>query len=162
MASPLIFSEQQIFIKHWWTLLVLPIGLVAGVAALQYTGKLPQKEFSWLGVAIVILVALLLITLRLHTRLDSTGIHYRMTPLHLRWQHISWAETSRAYVREYDPLGEYGGWGIKGFASNRAYNVAGSSGLQLELQNAKRILLGTQQPEALRQFIAQLRPEQVL
>ncbi|SMB96880.1 hypothetical protein SAMN00120144_2950 [Hymenobacter roseosalivarius DSM 11622] len=134
---------------------------MVGVAVLQYSGKLPQKEFSWIGVALAILAAFLLITLRLHTRLDSTGLHYRMTPIHLQWQHIDWAEVSRAYVREYDPLGEYGGWGIKGVISNRAYNMAGSYGLQLELHNGNRVLLGTQQPKALRQVIAQLRPEQL-
>ena len=54
-------------------------------------------------------------------------------------------------VRKYNPIGEYGGWGIKGrgFGKGRAYNVKGNMGLQLRLQDNKKILFGTQRPDAL-------------
>lgn len=79
-----------------------------------------------------------------------------MLPLHFKWQHIDWTEVSSVYVREYDPLTEYGGWGLKGFAANRAYNVAGSNGLQLVLRNGKRVLVGTQCPNEIRQLLQRL------
>lgn len=102
------------------------------------------------------LIVLLLLSLRLDTRFDATGIHYRMSPLHFKWQYIEWAQVSQVYLREYDPLSEYGGWGLKGLVSNRAYNVAGSTGLQLVLHTGQRILIGTQQPDEIRQLLQQL------
>jgi hypothetical protein len=59
-------------------------------------------------------------------------------------------------VRAYDPLGEYGGWGLKGSSGNRALNIAGDQGLQLELQNGQRLLLGTQRPAEVTQALHQL------
>jgi hypothetical protein len=93
--------------------------------------------------------------LRLETRLDAAGISYRFFPL--SWQRLAWADVQRAEVRQYSPLAEYGGWGIRGLSgANRAYNVAGSYGLQLTLRNGHRLLLGTQQPDALRAVLANL------
>lgn len=56
---------------------------------------------------------------------------------------------SKAYVRTYDALSEYGGWGLKGGAlwnnsKGKAINVSGNIGIQLELKNGKKLLIGTQ------------------
>lgn len=58
--------------------------------------------------------------------------------------------------RTYSPLGDYGGWGIRGLPGNLAYNVWGKAGLQLIFQSGNRLLLGTQQPQVLRQVLAAL------
>ncbi|GAA4376011.1 hypothetical protein GCM10023186_09410 [Hymenobacter koreensis] len=109
-----------------------------------------------MGLATALFIAFLLLTLRLEIRLDETGVHYRLAPLHRSWRHKAWAEISRVQVRSYDPLGEYGGWGLKGTSRNRALNIAGSEGLQLELRDGTRLLLGTQRPAELRQALATL------
>ncbi|MGI4862562.1 MAG: hypothetical protein ACRYFZ_01470 [Janthinobacterium lividum] len=58
--------------------------------------------------------------------------------------------------RTYSPLGDYGGWGIRGLPSNLAYNVWGQAGLQLIFQSGNKLLLGTQQPEELRKVLVAL------
>jgi len=52
-------------------------------------------------------------------------------------------------VRKYSPIGEYGGWGyrVAGKRSGVAYNISGNMGIQIELKNGKKILLGTRKPE---------------
>ena len=98
--------------------------------------------------------------LRLDTRLDTRGISYQMRPL--RQARLDWAQIRSAQVRQYSPIGEYGGWGFRGlYSQNRALNVAGNHGLQLELADGRRLLLGTQRPDELRQVLAQLRPQLV-
>lgn len=137
----------------------MPIVIVVVPALLQYSGHWLQKASStaiWTGPAAAALIVVFFVSLRLDTRLDAAGIHYRLTPLQLKWQHRPWTEVSHAYIRTYDPLTEYGGWGIKGVAANRAYNVAGAEGLQLVLTNGKRLLIGTQHPDEIRYFIAQM------
>jgi hypothetical protein len=49
-------------------------------------------------------------------------------------------------VRKYNPLTEYGGWGYRtGFGKKSgAMNVKGNIGIQIELSNGKKLLLGTQ------------------
>lgn len=152
----LVFTEEQRFTRHWWWLL----GLSALLVALSFfrVGHHPLP----LGARVLLLALPLLLVgmftwLRLDTRVDAAGVSYRMRPLSR--QRLAWAQVRRAYVREYAPITEYGGWGIKGYSfRNYALNVAGSQGLQLELANGRRILLGTQHPAELRQALARFLP----
>lgn len=60
------------------------------------------------------------------------------------------ADISKAYARTYHPIKEYGGWGIRwGPRSGRAYNASGNRGIQLELADGNRFLIGSQKPEEL-------------
>ncbi|PQJ76096.1 hypothetical protein BTO13_02445 [Polaribacter gangjinensis] len=76
-------------------------------------------------------------------------MHYQFFPFHFSDRKISWNEISKAYVRTYDPIGEFGGWGLKGGnifnkSKGKAINVSGDIGIQLELKNGKKLLIGTQ------------------
>lgn len=133
--------------RHWWWLALV-------VAALGFFPSLlmTEKATLWarsgpvlIGVAAGSLVWLM----RLETRIDAVGIHYRYLPLLNRWRHWSWADFRQIQPRTYSPLGDFGGWGIRGFPGNLAYNVWGSYGLQLVFQSGDRLLLGTQRPEEL-------------
>ncbi len=55
----------------------------------------------------------------------------------------------RAYARTYQPLAEYGGWGIRGVGGNRAFNMRGNEGVQLELRSGQKVLIGSEKPEEL-------------
>ena len=60
-------------------------------------------------------------------------------------------ESVKAFgIRQYKPLKEYGGWGIKyGMGRvGKAYNVKGNIGMQLELKNGQKVLFGTQRADA--------------
>ncbi|WP_201981518.1 hypothetical protein [Hymenobacter rubidus] len=152
----MLFQERQVFIRRWWPLLLAPIIVVGTLVWL-----VPAKPFraDWAAVVAGVAVALsivLLLTLRLETRLDDAGMHYRLFPLQWNWQSRPWTEISQAYVRAYDPLGEYGGWGLKGRRSNRALNISGDQGLQLVLRDGTRLLLGTQRPAEIKEALEQL------
>jgi len=155
-ADDSLFSEQQGFLRPWWWLLlpvmVLPLGFTLFMVRHQTLPLVPKLVL--LGLAPILLG--LFAWLRLDTRVSLAGISYRMRPL--SWRHLTWAELTRAYVREYSPISEYGGWGIKGASlKNYAFNVSGSQGLQLELADGRRILLGTRRPVELQQAVDQAR-----
>lgn len=38
---------------------------------------------------------------------------------------IDWNEIEKLEVVKYDPIGDYGGWGIKSKKGKKAYNVSG-------------------------------------
>ena len=52
-------------------------------------------------------------------------------------------------IKEYRPIIDYGGWGIRFNKSGKAYTVSGKIGLQIDLSNGKSILIGTQKPDVL-------------
>lgn len=109
-----------------------------------------------LSVPLVIILLIAFIPF-LETEYDSTGITYRFYPFHLKKRTILWSDVSAAYVRQYKPIAEYGGWGLRGLLgrNGRAYNVSGNIGLELELKNGEKILFGTRKKEALEKVIMQ-------
>jgi hypothetical protein len=62
-------------------------------------------------------------------------------------------------VVRYDPMAEYGGWGIRHnlhSPNDHALNQVGNQGVRLQLEGGERLLIGSEQPEALLQAIEQL------
>jgi hypothetical protein len=59
----------------------------------------------------------------------------------------------RAYARDYKPLAEFGGWGIRNGAGGRAFNMRGERGVQLVLRSGQRVLIGTERPDELAEAI---------
>jgi len=142
--SNMIYHEVQRF-RRWWLL----IGVVATTAGCLFIiidyGR--EENSAYIGIFALIISLLLLLTMKMDTKITDTGVYVRMFPLLMRTRHFEWSDIDKAYTRTYQPLEEYGGWGIKGTGNNRAYNVSGKQGLQLELKDGRRILIGTQKPQ---------------
>ena len=158
------FEEQQPFRKNS----IIWVGIVAMVPPLiiEVSKSVKQGSGSFEYIALIIfieaLVFTLLFTSRLETKLDEHGISYRLFPFQLKTRFVSWAEISSAQVRKYDPLGEYWGWGIKGTRKNRAINIAGDVGLQLELKNGRKLLIGTLQKEKMEEVVLKIHSENLI
>jgi len=70
---------------------------------------------------------------------------------------IKLAEIASVAVREFNPLRDFGGWGIRiGWDRTWAYFFRGAAGVQLKLANGKKILLGSDNPERLAAIIKTL------
>lgn len=69
---------------------------------------------------------------------------------------IDWGNVDSVYIREYRPLKEYGGWGIRDGSSGRAYNVSGDTGLQIIFKDKERLLIGTIKPGEMKQELEAL------
>lgn len=152
-----VFSEVQRF-RQWWMwsiILFVDAGLVVTFFWDKVVGS--QEPVQWweylLIAGTLFMLTLLFLIMNLSTRIDEQGIHIRFSPFHFREKHFYWRDIAKAYIRNYSPLWEYGGWGIKYGSGGKAYNVSGSIGLQLELKNGKCILIGTDRPDQLKEVI---------
>jgi hypothetical protein len=68
---------------------------------------------------------------------------------------ITFADIEGFEARSYQPVKEYGGWGIKGWSLNRrAYNVSGNQGVELTLRDGHQIMIGSQRSQELASAIA--------
>mgnify|MGYP003386543033 FL=1 len=149
-----VFKEEQRFRQVWLMVLLgfsllVPVGLIINEYIKDNT-SMTTNEF--LGSLIGIIASVLLIFIfKLSTRIDEKGIHYQFFPFHFSMKTLLWAEITKAEVRTYDPIGEYGGWGLR-YSFNKkkgnAVNVSGDIGIQLTLKNGKKLLIGTQKKEA--------------
>lgn len=128
---------------------IVLFGVVLAVLTVQ--GKLeppPMKQTLWSLWAIMALLDGFLASISMRTQILPEGIVVCCLPLRFLKRRIAWDEIERIYARTYRPLLEYGGWGIRRGKSGTAYNMRGNQGIQIELRNGRKILIGTQQPEA--------------
>lgn len=159
------FTEEQRVSQPWIFILLLGIvGLWLWQVIQQVImgipfGTNPAPNVVILIMGIVPLGAIfLVISLRLQTRVDKEGIHYRMYPLHRRFREIRTGEIAKWEVKKYHPIRDYGGWGIRtGFyKKGSAFNIAGDMGAYFELKDGKKILIGTQRPEEMRSALGKM------
>lgn len=150
MANATIFHEEQRFRQIWIWVLIL------GVAALQWWGWVQQIVLGqpwgdnpapdwmmWLfWLLFGIGLPLFFVWLRLVVKVDDRGVTVRFVPLTTRI--IRFDQIERCEAVDYKPLRQYGGWGIRGLGSNRAYNVSGKEGVRLHLRSGDIVLLGSQ------------------
>lgn len=161
--NKLLFKEEQQFRQWWWIVMILGTtipAMVMCVSALYQqvvrgiqVGNSPAPN----GVMIVGFIFLCIMLwgyykLKLEMWIDADGIHYRFFPLIIKNKLISKEQIQRFEIRKYNPILDYGGWGVRrGFGRKwqRAYNVSGNIGLQLYLTDGKKVLFGTQRSQAI-------------
>lgn len=143
MNNTVLYCEVQRFGKWWIWIAMAPVVYVILIEIVR--SRFDIMVF-WFGLLPMLLVMALIASIQLKTTITDAGVNVRLFPLINRTIFFSWEEMERVYVRQYAPIKEYGGWGLKGTAKNRAYNVSGKQGLQLELKDGKRVLIGTQRP----------------
>ncbi|WP_334058540.1 hypothetical protein [Polaribacter sp. P097] len=150
-----VFKEEQRFTQTW-LIVLMGFSLVVPLVLITREFLKENSEFTvggFLGVVGVLIASIVpIFFFKLITRIDEVGIHYRFFPFHFKTKRITWQEIEKVYVRIYDPIGDYGGWGLKGgFLWNKskgiAINVSGDIGIQLELKTGKKILIGTQKKQ---------------
>lgn len=140
------YQEIQKFDQWWLKLIIIlvifatltPLYMIFNQAAFEEDMLLPIVVATFITAIAIVLLYLF----RLETTIDAKGIHYRFFPF--KKNTIPWQEIEECYVRQYSPLKEYGGWGIRFGFSGKAYNVKGNKGIQLKLKSGKKILFGTQ------------------
>lgn len=155
------FRETQRF-NQWWIWLVglFPIGLVffEFMGVIFGKEKLPPEAIMAIVLVMILVVSsfVWIKTMRLETLINHSEISIKYIGLFTK-KKFYWSDIETAEVIKYDPLWEYGGWGIKyGFKRGWCYNVAGDEGLFLNLKNGKKYLIGTQKASELKEFITSL------
>jgi hypothetical protein len=158
-----VFKEVQRF-DQWWVQLI-NIGLLVFLLYCLYkwfivkesTGNVAATDITGQIITICSLIPVLVLfyMLKMKTIIDEVGIHYQFLPFHFSSKTVRWAEIEKCYVRTYNPIKEYGGWGYRTSLGkkSRAYNVKGNKGIQLEFKTGKHLLIGTQKEDETQQII---------
>jgi len=165
MDNEILFTESQRF-KQWWLWLILLgtnglflFGIFKQVVGGQQFGDKPMSNTGLLIVSgLILLLTISFIFFRLDTQLKKDGIYIRFFPFHLSYRYYPWERISKSFVRQYSPITEYGGWGIRigFFGKGKAFNVSGNKGLQLEFSDNKKLLIGTNKPDELTETLRKI------
>lgn len=116
-------------------------------------GERPAPDALLLGFALLILAvclgtAWLVLFGRLVTEVGADGLSVQLRPL-TRRHLFAWDEIASAEACSYEPIAEYGGWGVRRGRDGRAYNVSGNRGVRLVLRGGERVLVGSRRAERL-------------
>ena len=155
------FIEEQKFTQIWLFLGLTIAFVVVTMPVLKDWDTISKGSFGEImnnlgGFLVIIFVFVLFTFFKLKTRIDEKGVYYQYLPFHFSYRFLPWSTIAKCYVRNYNAIFEYGGWGLKfNFTKKRgkSFTVKGAVGLQLELQNGKKILIGTQKKEEIQRTI---------
>jgi len=177
MENCLYYEVQRINkLLKWFILLFLGAIPLISYAILFYlfTFKhnpffLSKETYTFFTTGIiVILISILIIilfsSLKLEIFLNSEGIFFRLFPIQQKFRKITFAEVAFFTVRKFNPITEYGGWGIRYSIRGNgvAYTLSGNFGLQIELNNSRKVLIGTQNPDQILSSLLSLIPSKYI
>jgi len=162
MRNAPIYRESQYFRQPWLWLLLLGVNsvIIYGIIAdIVFNKPIDSDPDSFVALILVLLFmglfTLLFVFMRLDTEIQQDGIYYRFYPFHRKLRGVSKSTIKEAYVRKYNPILEFGGWGIRvgWVGKGMAYNVSGNMGLQIEYGSGKKLLIGTKKPKEIEQAL---------
>ncbi len=164
--SEALFIESQQFRQPWlWGLLLLGLIIVSGGAfAAVKQQAAPAWSKALLGVAALLVLAVIamIYVSELKTEVKPDGLYVRFFPLHRSAVRIAPEEIKAAEAVEYNPMRDYGGWGIRRSSAGKAYNIGGNRGVKLTFRDPKRepLLIGSNQAEQLAAAIESLQRQE--
>ncbi len=148
------FREEQRFTQIFvWVILIAPMVMVLSQFVMVLTDdKGIQDEDIITLISISIIFTGLIVWFRrlvLQTSVTEQGIKIHYRGLFTK-KNFPKADILKAELVTYDPLWNYGGWGLR-YSSKRGwcYNVAGDKGLKLTMSNGKVVMIGTQKTDEL-------------
>jgi hypothetical protein len=157
-SEPLFHEVQGLPLARLRILLAIPpfamLLLLVWQAILGHPwGTKPMSNASLIGwTSFLWLVYLRLITVRLVTDVRSDQVTVAMRGF-WRGRHIPLNEIRSVKVVAYDPVRDYGGYGIRIARGVKAYIASGNRGVRLEFANSGAVLIGSERPEDLASVI---------
>lgn len=152
-----VFNESQSYRGTWVIYLILLVELPTLILMLVLFFSSEEKKEIGIALVFVIsvlsLVLTLILNMKLETRIDDHGIHFRYLPFIRKWRLIPKKFITAAEVISFNPLLDFGGWGMKSNKTTKLFNITGNHGILIESDESKKILLGTLKAEELKSFL---------
>lgn len=148
-----LFREVQRFnFKIIWGIIILVSGIMIYTFIDQVAGSFhnnPAPDIVVLIFTPIISVGfpLFFYFLRMETTVTAAEIKINYIPLSAVIYSIE--EIEKISAREYSPLNEFGGWGIKSGFKIKCYTMSGKEGVEIKLKSGQRILIGTRYKDEL-------------
>ena len=139
--SQTLFVESQQFRQPWlWGVLLLVFLAVSGATFVTVRQAAATGAKAILGIVTLLVLAViaLLYTSELKTEVKPDGLYVRFFPLQTSATRIAPEELKTAEAVEYNPMRDYGGWGIRQGSAGKAYSIGGDRGVRLTFRDPRR------------------------
>jgi hypothetical protein len=169
------FEETQVLGNNRWvwvfaiafslvTLLPILNGLYWQLAEGEPWGNKPMSDNGLIALFLTVLIswslaAFFLLTMKLETKIDEQGFHYKFFPLKPKW-HLIPREDIATYkieksFRLFDGSKKIG-YHRNIFTNTRSFRILGKGRLFLNLKNGQRFIFGTQNPDSFEHAITKM------
>lgn len=126
------------------------------ITILFQKGRAGDFTYFLLTIFPVVFIIKLFLPFELVTQIRDDGIYVRFPPLQPFYKKFYWSNISEVYIRNYDALTEYFGWGIRFSDKGFGYIVRGNIGIQIILKNGNKVLITTQKPEEIKEVLKRI------
>ena len=152
-----IFKESQTYLGTWimYAMIMTEVPIIILLIVLYVTSDEKQEMATSLGVVVgsLTLVSALIFNLKLETRIDEKSISFRYIPFIWKWRRYPKETIKSCTVISYNPITDFGGWGLKGNKTTKGYSVVGDEGVLLDVGKEKKIMIGTMKAKELKAFL---------
>jgi len=119
-------------------------------------GTATSFTYFLITILTVLIVLNLILPSNLTTQIRSDGIYVRFSPFRPSFVKFSWNDIEDVYLRNYDAMTEYFGWGYRIGPNGIGYIVAGNVGIQIILRNGNKVLVTTQRPHEVKDVLQKI------
>ena len=142
------FHEEQRFWAAWVWLILVTLDVPFLIIAV-----LTQEWVLLVGVVIISLLATLFAVARL---VVDVSVEEITVAFHFLWptRRIRVSDVERAQATTYNSLFEYGGYGVRLGPRGWAFNTGGDEGVLVEMNDGKRVMIGSRRAKELEAAIA--------
>jgi hypothetical protein len=157
----IVYKEVQRFKQFWlWVIILVAAsifwaGFIYQVLLGGEFGNNPASDIQLtiLFILMGLVFPLFFYKMKLTTIVQPGELNIRFWPFHMRPVRIP-LHLIRGYEGiVYNPISDYGGWGIRWGFKGKAYNMSGNRGVLLYFYDRKPLLIGSQEPNELYEAI---------
>lgn len=159
-SSEIFFEEVQNRTSRqtvgFFKALSLVVFMALAINLILQKGSTTAFTYFLITVLTILLVLNLILPSNLTTQIRSDGIYVRFPPFQPSFAKFLWADISEVYIRNYDAMSEYFGWGVKISPKGTGYIVAGTIGIQIILNNGNKVLITTQRSDEVNEVLRRI------
>jgi hypothetical protein len=152
MAQEPQFRETQRIWQPWIWVLPWLISVLSLLFPALVFNSVSLVFASVVSVLILLVFLLFFYSIQLITEVRADGIYIRFAPVHRSFRRIPFDQIKQVERTEFGLL-TYGGIGIRWTPDTVAYITSRGSGIKIDRENAKSVVVGSQKPSPLAETI---------
>ncbi|SFE16961.1 hypothetical protein [Spirosoma endophyticum] len=148
MEPKVIFSEVQVAKQNKVIIYLLYLSISAIIIAVLYLLINNQFDlYSFLLFTLILTILILIANSKFILVITEKEIMFRYFPFILNQRIIRIDEIKTIRAQAYDPISEFGGWGIRKSGKKKLYSMSGNNAIIVEKNNGDIYYFGTRKAE---------------
>lgn len=158
--AEILFEEIQKFtkpsVRDFIKVLMGIVFIALIVSLILQKGKMTDYNRLLIVILPLLLVASFILGSRLITQIKTDGIYVRFPPWQSKFSIYNWTDVAQVYVRDYQAMKEFLGWGIRYAPGKMGYIVAGNTCIEIVFKNGNKVLITTQKPDEVNEVLRRI------